>query len=39
MPECTGCNREISQEGGAVSFECPECGEEVIWRCKRCRNL
>ncbi|MFW5912605.1 MAG: zinc finger domain-containing protein [Candidatus Hadarchaeota archaeon] len=39
MPKCTSCNREISQEGGAVSFPCPDCEEHVIWRCGKCRSL
>jgi len=39
MPKCTGCNREISQDGKAVKFPCPGCGEEIIWRCGKCRTL
>ena len=36
---CTTCNEEITPNERSVSFECPNCGEEVIHRCEKCREL
>jgi predicted RNA-binding Zn-ribbon protein involved in translation (DUF1610 family) len=35
---CSSCLRPIVSEV-AVHFLCPQCGEEEIWRCRRCRKL
>ncbi|MBD3192439.1 MAG: RNA-binding protein [Candidatus Heimdallarchaeota archaeon] len=40
MPSCSSCFRKISPNDiGSVKFRCPECGDVVIVRCSRCRNL
>lgn len=34
---CTSCGIGLVQTGYAI-FECPQCGEELIGRCKDCRE-
>lgn len=36
---CAGCGRVIVPFEDAVSFPCPECGDVMIWRCERCRDM
>ena len=36
MLECTSCGKEVTDD--YVEFKCPECGEEKIRRCNRCRS-
>ena len=38
-PHCSGCGRIISPTEYAVKFRCPQCGNEVIWRCEHCRKF
>jgi len=35
---CISCGTYIQVGKGAVRFPCPEC-DEIIGRCKRCREL
>ncbi|WP_460124978.1 zinc finger domain-containing protein [Stetteria hydrogenophila] len=38
-PVCTSCGRIIHpSERGAVAFYCPNCGQQLIWRCAKCRS-
>ncbi|MCW3976148.1 MAG: zinc finger domain-containing protein [Candidatus Bathyarchaeota archaeon] len=37
MPLCNWCGRIITPGDKAVKFNCPNCGEVVIWRCEKCR--
>ena len=41
MPKakCSTCNEEITPNERSVSFKCPNCGEETIHRCEKCREL
>ncbi|RLF49725.1 MAG: RNA-binding protein [Thermoplasmata archaeon] len=34
---CISCGVRLVEEGSVV-FPCPNCGEELIGRCKRCRD-
>jgi predicted RNA-binding Zn-ribbon protein involved in translation (DUF1610 family) len=36
---CTSCNINVISEQDWVKFPCPNCGEEIIVRCSRCRRL
>ncbi|MFO8019704.1 MAG: zinc finger domain-containing protein [Promethearchaeia archaeon] len=36
---CSGCGRVITPVEDAVNFPCPECGDVMIWRCERCRDM
>ncbi|MCD6381633.1 MAG: DUF1610 domain-containing protein [Candidatus Aenigmarchaeota archaeon] len=36
---CTSCKRNVATEENWVKFKCPNCGEEIIVRCERCRKL
>ena len=38
-PMCSCCNKIISPTENAVKFNCPECGDIVIWRCELCRKF
>lgn len=37
--QCYGCGRPIAPFEGAVHFPCPKCGDVIIWRCERCREM
>ncbi|MCD6530147.1 DUF1610 domain-containing protein [Candidatus Bathyarchaeota archaeon] len=37
MPLCSSCNRIIPPGSEATKFPCPNCGDIIIRRCKRCR--
>ncbi|MDY6778438.1 MAG: zinc finger domain-containing protein [Candidatus Nanohaloarchaea archaeon] len=37
--ECTTCGANLEAVESFVTFPCPECGEETIARCKRCKKL
>lgn len=39
IPVCTSCGKEITPREHATHFICPNCGEEIIWRCESCRVL
>jgi hypothetical protein len=39
VPVCTSCGKEITPREHATHFVCPNCGEEIIWRCESCRVL
>ncbi|MGP6219810.1 zinc finger domain-containing protein [Caldiplasma sukawensis] len=34
---CTSCGRGLVEEGYSI-FDCPQCGEQVIGRCRICRE-
>ena len=36
---CVSCGKRVETESYWVRFPCPECGDEVIIRCERCRRL
>ncbi len=36
---CSSCKKNISNEQGAVNFECPSCGKTTIVRCRNCRKI
>ncbi|UCE96360.1 MAG: DUF1610 domain-containing protein [Candidatus Bathyarchaeota archaeon] len=38
-PICTSCNRTIPPGAEATRFDCPNCGEIIIWRCQKCRQF
>ena len=38
LPTCNGCNRPIMPNDKCVKFNCPECGNDLIWRCSSCRQ-
>ena len=38
LPVCNGCNRHIMPGDNNVKFICPECPDELIWRCGSCRE-
>ncbi|MEM2840848.1 MAG: zinc finger domain-containing protein [Candidatus Bathyarchaeia archaeon] len=37
MPSCNQCGRTIIPGEAAVKFNCPNCGDVLIWRCEKCR--
>ncbi len=37
MPLCNWCGKIITPGDKAVKFNCPSCGDVVIWRCEKCR--
>ena len=39
LPVCTSCNRAITPNEKSVKFNCPECGDVIIWRCDKCRRF
>ena len=39
MEKCISCGREIGGIENSVIFLCPNCGEEKIVRCGRCRKI
>ncbi len=38
-PRCSSCNKEITNDTGATTFKCPNCGMEKVTRCLDCRKL
>ncbi|MDP6304167.1 MAG: zinc finger domain-containing protein, partial [Candidatus Nitrosopelagicus sp.] len=36
LPVCSGCNKHIMPGDKNVKFNCPECNNELIWRCGSC---
>jgi len=36
-PICISCKKIVAPYEKGVSFNCPNCGKVVIWRCYRCR--
>ena len=36
---CISCNKEITNDKGAVRFLCPNCGKYEIVRCGKCRKI
>ena len=36
---CTSCGTNLVGQDDFVKFKCPECGEEIIMRCSRCKKL
>ena len=39
LPTCTSCNRPIMPGGLSVKFQCPNCNENTVWRCAKCRKF
>jgi len=39
LPVCSSCNRPIMPGDKALRFNCPECGDILIWRCEKCRKF
>jgi len=37
--KCSSCGENLVGQKDFVKFKCPDCGEEEIIRCRRCRNL
>ncbi len=37
--KCSSCGRSVEADSYWVRFHCPECGEDIIVRCERCRKL
>lgn len=37
--KCVSCGKRVETESYWVRFPCPECGQENIIRCERCRKL
>lgn len=37
-PVCNGTGKRISNDKGSVSFKCPQCGEEIIYRSAQARR-
>jgi hypothetical protein len=38
LPVCSCCHRHIMPNDKCVKFNCPNCGEKLIWRCESCRE-
>ncbi|CAI9831147.1 MAG: zinc finger domain-containing protein [Nitrosopumilus sp.] len=38
LPRCSCCKRHVMPNDKCVKFDCPDCGEERIWRCQSCRE-
>ncbi len=36
---CVSCGKKVETENFWVEFDCPNCSEEKIIRCERCRRL
>lgn len=34
---CQTCNTSITNDSGKTEFNCPQCNNETITRCKNCR--
>ncbi|HEY4699061.1 MAG TPA: zinc finger domain-containing protein [Nitrososphaerales archaeon] len=39
LPSCTSCNRPIMPNEKSSKFQCPECGNNILWRCEKCRTF
>ncbi len=39
LPICISCKSPIVPGEKGVNFPCPNCGEIIMWRCKRCRSI
>ncbi|MCJ7450831.1 MAG: zinc finger domain-containing protein [Candidatus Nanohaloarchaeota archaeon QJJ-9] len=39
VKECTTCGANLEAEDSFVIFPCPDCGEEKIARCERCKKI
>ncbi|MCH2403673.1 MAG: zinc finger domain-containing protein [Nitrososphaerales archaeon] len=39
LPTCTSCNRPIIPGELSVKFQCPNCNENTVWRCSKCRKF
>lgn len=39
VTQCTTCGANLEAEEDFVIFPCPDCGEQTIARCKRCKKL
>lgn len=37
--KCISCQKSITNDTGSVEFNCPNCGEHKIIRCKQCRKI
>lgn len=35
---CVSCGKKISAIKGSLTFKCPSCGDETIYRCAPCRS-
>ncbi|HJJ21011.1 MAG: zinc finger domain-containing protein [Candidatus Nitrosopumilus limneticus] len=38
LPICNSCHRPIMPNDKCVKFDCPSCGDDLIWRCESCRE-
>jgi len=38
LPKCSCCHRHVMPNDKSVKFNCPNCGEDLIWRCQSCRE-
>ena len=38
-PICSCCNKIIKPTENAIRFNCPQCGDVVIWRCEKCKKF
>lgn len=36
---CVSCKKDISNDIGSTTFDCPACGKSEIIRCKHCRAI
>lgn len=36
---CSSCNKDITNDSGSVTFQCPGCGKFEIIRCSHCRKI
>lgn len=39
LPICSSCNRTIMPNDECVKFNCPSCGDVLMWRCESCREF
>ena len=39
LPVCSSCNKPIMPGDKASRFNCPECGDILVWRCEKCRKF
>lgn len=37
--KCSACGIDVSAKDNFVKFLCPNCGKNLIVRCKTCKNL
>ncbi|MCD6301150.1 MAG: DUF1610 domain-containing protein [Staphylothermus sp.] len=38
-PICSSCHRVMAPHEHGTEFPCPNCGQVIIRRCKKCRKL